>query len=993
MAWSIAYEPIVFGQNFTLTPIAAALLASGAPPSIVGQGSVFTPGAAALAFSYGVPQFQFKLTMNTGGLALAGSVPTINPGSNPLFSPPAGNYASAQSVTISVNPPGGVTIYYTSDGTTPTFNPNNLYYTPVTTVASGNETLKAIAYSGENFHQAYSPGGIVGKSNSGNLWVVGGSGAGRGKMPAPANGASLFALYSDQQSPTTGDGSFVVNTWDCSALTGFAPNSRATAQLAYAATGTNPVTIAQYENNTCGAFLNSADLAGTSDQMISAQTFFGSAPTNGLNLFTDATDVLHESMLLQVCTATGTGPWVPVKHFFDGTEGGFDNFDLAVLLFRKTAGTQIGVDNNTNALVLVLPLGTAFANTYVTPDADSAGFQTSPWTGLGNYMLFSYSISRAQVVAALNYLIANAPAKTPPWNFSNDPTQYRITTIHLNAEIQGTLATDTLGWSMQNWVSTMQNATSAVVPATYSIGVVNPSAPVNLQVINQGGPANGPQASYTIPNGSWPFSPNGNSGSGAAANNPNYQGLSWQPATQGTFPIAKYNIYRNGFLYDSVATPISITGSIVPGTDSVGDSVGVFTVSAVSGGASANGITDGKLLPAQFLNSAASGFVAGSRILCYNQNNTSGGGTGSYWVDWSQTASGTFTTWAYNDTASTNCIPFNFGINITTPGASAAGTIYAYSVTAVDSQGGEGPPAYPAMYQYQGISRTGRAQFNYGGTMTWNDTTGSPILGPYDINMVSTGGAGAGSLGINLVWGNGAFGDNSSHSYLGPTQHIEPGAFNYWVFDIKFADTLFQTHIIPNIMHLRSIGLNGGVDGPSPNQPTIDIRNYFYQGGVAVPLASAVANQWYNVKIPLSATPYGICHCTGSFVATGVCAGTLTVTSFQSMTMGWIDSSVMVLANSVSGSAMPANVYTCGSSSGGSTSWTDPTTTGGISGYGTGPWVFHVIGPNIVGNESNSGTYILQASMGYKNGWQYNGASYNGGQGNFFLNNVGFTTV
>src|SRR4029078_10293410 len=59
----------------------------------------------------------------------------------PTFSPVAGTYTSAQSVTIT-SATSGASIYYTTDGTTPTAG-STLYSGPVSVAVS--ETLKAIA--------------------------------------------------------------------------------------------------------------------------------------------------------------------------------------------------------------------------------------------------------------------------------------------------------------------------------------------------------------------------------------------------------------------------------------------------------------------------------------------------------------------------------------------------------------------------------------------------------------------------------------------------------------------------------------------------------------------------------------------------------------------------------------------------------------------------------------------------------------------------------
>ncbi len=159
---------------------------------------------------------------------------------------------------------------------------------------------------------------------------------------------------------------------------------------------------------------------------------------------------------------------------------------------------------------------------------------------------------------------------------------------------------------------------------------ITSTLPQSFQLINQGGPNASQQGFYTVP-----FSPGSNSGSATGLGiSANYQGFTWLPPTGGI--PTKYNIYRNGTLYDSTSSPLTITGYIAPGTDSLGQSVGILTVTAVSGGASTNSISDGKILCGLKLSSVASGFIPGTKVLAYSTAAYGGGGTGKYYVDQSQ---------------------------------------------------------------------------------------------------------------------------------------------------------------------------------------------------------------------------------------------------------------------------------------------------------------------------------------------------------------------
>jgi len=111
-------------------------------PSIVGGNTAY------VGFTGGTGSSSSSQKILTWNYALGSG--TLPVSSTPLFSPPGGTYTTTQSVSITAGSSGG-TIYYTTDGTTPTTS-SAVYSTPIAVSASG--TLKAIAvaagYSSSN---------------------------------------------------------------------------------------------------------------------------------------------------------------------------------------------------------------------------------------------------------------------------------------------------------------------------------------------------------------------------------------------------------------------------------------------------------------------------------------------------------------------------------------------------------------------------------------------------------------------------------------------------------------------------------------------------------------------------------------------------------------------------------------------------------------------------------------------------------------------------
>ena len=82
------------------------------------------------------------LASGTQTIALSGTGETLPAAATPTFSPVAGTYASAQTVTLSSNTTPSATFYYTTDGTTPTAS-STLYSGSI--IVSASETVEAIA--------------------------------------------------------------------------------------------------------------------------------------------------------------------------------------------------------------------------------------------------------------------------------------------------------------------------------------------------------------------------------------------------------------------------------------------------------------------------------------------------------------------------------------------------------------------------------------------------------------------------------------------------------------------------------------------------------------------------------------------------------------------------------------------------------------------------------------------------------------------------------
>ncbi len=206
-------------------------------------------------------------------------------------------------------------------------------------------------------------------------------------------------------------------------------------------TGTS---TAQMGGGTVGAYINSADLPGSppgQKMMITPQFTFqpGSEPVP----FANSNSTLSAAVDLQVPTAVGNDTYVTPDYLFIGPNGVRISYGIKIFSNGSTSlemGAGYAPDSNTYTLNSPLQAGQPF----VTQAPGSASATGTPWLG---WRHFEWSISQAQFIAGLKYLVAQDPGKVT----STDPTQYMLAEVHLNAEFHFQPDPAELGWSMTGW--------------------------------------------------------------------------------------------------------------------------------------------------------------------------------------------------------------------------------------------------------------------------------------------------------------------------------------------------------------------------------------------------------------------------------------------------------------------------------------------------------------------------------------------------------------
>jgi len=130
-------------QNVTISDTTAGAViyytTNGTTPTV--SSSVYS-GPVAVSATETLKAIAVAPGFSTSAVGSAAYTINLQAAATPAFSPAAGTYASAQTVTISDTTAGAV-IYYTTNGTTPTITSSSVYSGPIT--VSATQTVKAIA--------------------------------------------------------------------------------------------------------------------------------------------------------------------------------------------------------------------------------------------------------------------------------------------------------------------------------------------------------------------------------------------------------------------------------------------------------------------------------------------------------------------------------------------------------------------------------------------------------------------------------------------------------------------------------------------------------------------------------------------------------------------------------------------------------------------------------------------------------------------------------
>jgi hypothetical protein len=301
-------------------------------------------------------------------LAYVGPAPQV---ATPTFSPPAGTYATAQSVTIATTT-AGATIYYTTDGTDPTTS-STVYSAPVAVSASG--TLKAMATAtglttSGIATAAYVIGGTTPQAATPTFSPVAGTYATAQSVTIASTTPGAVIHYTvDGSNPTTSSTTYttpvsVAATTTLKAIataTGYTASAVATA--AYVIGGTTPQAATPTFSPGSGTYATTqlVTISSTTPGAVIHYTTSGTDPTTASPVYSTQVSVGASGTLKAIATAPGyTTSAIGSATYTIGSGGGSTDF---------TTLCQGSLTEARNLLVTCLHANPDYVTAFVTSGA------------------------------------------------------------------------------------------------------------------------------------------------------------------------------------------------------------------------------------------------------------------------------------------------------------------------------------------------------------------------------------------------------------------------------------------------------------------------------------------------------------------------------------------------------------------------------------------------------------------------------------------------
>jgi sugar lactone lactonase YvrE len=317
----------------------------------------------------------------------------------PTFSPVAGSYIGAQTVTIG-DATGGATTYYTTNGSTPTTN-STVYSGPIT--VSVSETLTAIAAGGGNASSAVASAAYTIAANTPTFSPAAGNyGLAQTVTISDSTTGSTIYYTTDGTTPTTGSSiyssPFTVSTAETleAIATAAGDNNSAVGSTAYTITIGGPAATPNFSLAT-GTYLGTQTVT-ISDTSIGATIYYtvtagtaGTVPTTNSAIYTGPVTIPSTSVLEAIAMGGGFTPsavdsaayniTLAVSFVQQCTDGGSTTCTLngvgagdtlvigvysgPLTSLTSSSGTPVGVISN---FVAVLGSGSRDLNVYLLPN-------------------------------------------------------------------------------------------------------------------------------------------------------------------------------------------------------------------------------------------------------------------------------------------------------------------------------------------------------------------------------------------------------------------------------------------------------------------------------------------------------------------------------------------------------------------------------------------------------------------------------------------------